>query len=69
MAYTYLLDTYTFIEKRLEESQRQMSEADDDDWKNRQHAAGRIQALQDLERFLSANFDAKLPRRLLRRRR
>jgi thiamine kinase-like enzyme len=69
MAYTYLLDTYTFIEKRLEEIQRQMSDTAIDDWKNRQHAAGRIQALHDLKHFLSANFDAKLPRRILRRRR
>lgn len=69
MAYTYLLDTYTFIEKRLEEIQRQMADSGEDDWKARQHAAGRIQALHDLERFLSANYDAKLPRRILRRRR
>jgi hypothetical protein len=69
MSHTYLLDTYAFIERRLEEIQRQMAAAGHDDWKTRQRAAGRIQALNDLERFLSANYDAKLPRRLARRRR
>ena len=69
MSHTYLLDTYTFIEGRLEEIQRQMSDAADGDWKARQLAAGQIQALRDLEHFLRANFDAKLPRRLLRQKR
>jgi hypothetical protein len=66
MSHTYLLDTYAFIERRLDEIQRQLADAADGDWNTRQHAAGRIQALHDLERFLSANFDAKLPRRLAR---
>lgn len=68
MSHTYLLDTYAFIERRLEEIQRQMTAAGQEDWKTRLGAAGRIQALNDLERFLSANYDAKLPRRLARRR-
>lgn len=66
MSHTYLLDTYTFIERRLEEIQQQMADAGDGDWKARQHAAGQIQALCDLERFLRVHYDAKLPRRLLR---
>ena len=69
MSHTHLLDTYTFIESRREERQRQMADTGADDWKTRQHAAGQIQALCDLERFLSANYDVKLPRRLLRHRR
>lgn len=66
MSHTYLLDTYAFIDQRLEEIQRQMADAADTDWNTRQQAAGRIQALRGLERFLSANYDAKLPRRLAR---
>jgi len=65
MSYTYLLDTYTFIQKRLGDVQRQLVDAADDDWKSRQYAAGQIEALCDLERFLSAHYDAKLPRRIL----
>lgn len=68
MSHTFLLDTYTFIENRLNEIQRQMVAAGSDDWKARQYAAGQIQALRDLERFLSNNYDIKLPRRLLRTR-
>jgi hypothetical protein len=64
MSHTYLLDTYKFIERRQEEIGRRMVNAGDDDWKSRHYAAGRIQALCDLERFLRTNFDAKLPRRL-----
>ena len=66
MSHTYLLDTYKFIEKRQEEIGARLVDAGDDDWKARQYAAGQIQALCNLERFLRANYDAKLPRRLLR---
>lgn len=69
MSHTYLLDTYAFIENRLDEIQRQMVDAGSHDWRARQYAAGQIQGLRDLERFLSANYDVKLPRRLLRSRR
>jgi hypothetical protein len=68
MSYTYLLDTYAFIEKRLGDVHRQLVDAGDDDWKARHYAAGQIEALCELERFLSAHYDAKLPRRLSHRR-
>jgi len=65
MSYTYLLDTYTFIQKRLDDVQRQLADAADDDWQARQYAAGQTDALCELGRFLSAHYDAKLPRRIL----
>jgi hypothetical protein len=68
MSYTYLLDTYAFIQRRLNDVQRQLADAGDDDWKARQFAAGQIEILRDLERFLKAHYDTKLPRRLLLRR-
>ena len=68
MSYTYLLDTYAFIQVRLGDAQRQLVDAGESDWKARQYAAGQIEALCELERFLSEHFDAKLPRRILRRR-
>ncbi len=68
MSYTCLLDTYAFIQNRMGDIQRQLVGAGDDDWKARQYAAGQIEALNELERFLSTHYDAKLPRRLLLRR-
>jgi len=68
MSYTYLLDTYAFIQNRLADLQGQLVDAGEGDWQARQYAAGQIEALCELERFLSAHFDAKLPRRILRRR-
>lgn len=68
MSYTYLLDTHAFIKERLEKVQENLINALDDDWNARQFAAGQIEALCDLERFLSMHYGAKLPRRLLLRR-
>lgn len=67
MSHNYLLDTYTFIAQRLAEVQPQYDDAGDN-IALKQSAAGRIEALCQLESFLSDHFDAKLPRRLARQR-
>lgn len=59
MSHDYLLDTYTHIQQRLDETQRRLNQADDEPF-----AAGQVQALLDFERFLIDNFNVKLPRRL-----
>lgn len=65
MSYTYFLDIYAFIHQRLEEIQRALVAAREDDGQTRQSAAGRIEALCDLERFLREHYEAKLPRRIM----
>jgi hypothetical protein len=65
MSHNYLLDTYTYLHKRLDEIQPQLTAA-----KATQHtkayAAGQIEAICDLERYLIEHYDMKLPRRLRR---
>ncbi len=68
MSYTNLLDLYDFIYKRLEDVHQALVAAGDEDGKTKQHAAGRIEALCEMERFLREYYDAKLPRRIIRQR-
>lgn len=68
MSYTYLLDTYAFIAKRLQEVQQKLVDAGDDDGRTRLSAAGRIEALCEIENYLHDRYDAKLPRRILQQR-
>jgi hypothetical protein len=68
MSYTYLFETYAFIKKRVGDVQQKLVDSSDDNWKARQYAAGQIESLSELERFLSSHYDAKLPHRLLRHR-
>jgi hypothetical protein len=67
MSHNYLLDTYTYINKRLHEAHQQALAAGDDQ-RVSQNAAGRMEALSQFERYLGDNFDHKLPRRLARQR-
>lgn len=67
MSHNYLLDTYTHIAERLAAARQQSSEAGKDQ-PAAQNAAGRIEALSEFEKYLSDNFDDKLPRRLARER-
>lgn len=63
MSHNYLLDTYAYIQQRLDETQPRLEQADDNPH-GKPYAAGQVQALRDFERFLIDNFNAKLPRRL-----
>lgn len=63
MSHNYLLDTYDYIQQRLTEVRGRLNRAGDEAHA-KPYAAGQIQALQDFERFLIDNFNAKLPRRL-----
>lgn len=67
MSHNYLFDTYAYINKRLDLVRQQAFSAGNNH-RVRQSAAGRIEALSQFERYLSNNFDAKLPRRLARQR-
>lgn len=67
MSHDYLLDTYTFIQQRLDEVQQQLTDADADQ-RTKLYAAGQIEVLCELDRFLKEHYDAKLPRRLRQRR-
>ena len=63
MSHNYLFDTYAYIQQRLAEAQRRLTQADDNP-NGKQYAAGQVQALRDFERFMIDNFNTKLPRRL-----
>lgn len=68
MSYTYLLELYAFIHQRLGAVQQTLVAARDEDGRARPSAAGRIEALCDLERFLHEHYETKLPRRIMRQR-
>ncbi len=63
MSHNYLLDTYQYLQQRLNEIQPRLT-ADDADHNTKQYVAGQIEAICDLERFLKGKYDVKLPRRL-----
>ena len=66
MSHNYLFDTYDYISSRLDHIERILTRADADE-DARQYAAGQVEALCEFERFLKANFDIKLPKRLRNR--
>lgn len=63
MSHNYLIETYNLINQRLEEFEHTMLDSKTDETA-RQFAAGRVQALCDIERFIRQKFQPKLPRRL-----
>ena len=68
MSHTYLLDTYIFLQQRLDELQSTLTDTKTDQH-TRTYIAGRIDAVCKMERFLSEHYDARLPRRIRKQRR
>ena len=63
MAYVYLLDIYKYIDKRLAGAERSLAEKTNEPAENKFNE-GRIDALMDFKKYLSVNFNPKLPRRI-----
>jgi len=63
MSHTYLLDTYKFLQQRLDELQLKLTNPETDQH-TRIYTAGRIESVCGLERYLKEHYDIKLPRRL-----
>lgn len=63
MSHNYLFDTYQYLKQRLEAVKPLLTDPEADQ-KARSHAAGQIEALCELERFLKERYELKLPRRL-----
>lgn len=65
MSHDYLFDTYRYLQQRLDDIQPRLTGANPG---ARSYAAGQLEALCDLERFLKERYDMKLPRRLRNKR-
>ena len=63
MSHNYLFDTYQYLKQRLDAINPHFADPDAGP-ATRSYAAGQIEALCDLERFLKERFEVKLPRRL-----
>ncbi len=63
MSHNYLFDTYQYLQRRLDDIKPRLTGKDADP-ATRSYAAGQIEALCELERFLNERYDMKLPRRL-----
>lgn len=63
MSHNYLFDTYRFFQERLDHIKPHLTGAEEDQH-SKAYAAGQIEALCDLERFLQERYEIKLPRRL-----
>ena len=63
MSHNYLFDTYQYLKQRFDAINPRLADPEADP-ATRSHAAGQIEALCDLERFLKARYEVKLPRRL-----
>ena len=63
MSHNYLFDTYRFLEQRISAINPKLTGAEATP-AVRSYAAGQIEALCELERFLKEHFEVKLPRRL-----
>jgi gamma-glutamyl-gamma-aminobutyrate hydrolase PuuD len=63
MSHDYLFDTYRYLRQRLDDIQPRLTGGDADP-AARSYAAGQLEALCDLERFLKDRYEMKLPRRL-----
>ena len=63
MSHNYLFDTYQYLKQRLDAINPRLADPETDP-ATRSYAAGQIEALCDLERFLKARYEVKLPRRL-----
>ena len=65
MSHNFYFDTCKFIDKRVETIKQVLVESTADDMGG-QYAAGRIDALCEIERFLDRHIRPKLPNRLRR---
>ena len=65
MAYTYLLDIYKLIDKRLEYANSLIDELADDPIETK-FQEGRVRALSDFKDYLTKNLNPKLPGRIRR---
>jgi hypothetical protein len=63
MAYTYLLDLYKLIDKRLEDANSSIDELADDPMATK-FQEGRVRALSDFKDYLTKNLNPKLPGRI-----
>jgi hypothetical protein len=63
MAYVYLIDLHTLVEKRLAEAQEKLKNNGNDPLESR-FEQGRIEILADCKSFLTDQFDPRLPRRI-----
>jgi hypothetical protein len=64
MAYTYLLDIYKLIDRRLEHANSSIGELTDDPMETK-FQEGRIRALSDFKNYLTKNLNPKLPGRII----
>ena len=65
MSHNFLFDTYKFIDERLEGLTQDLVDVNAGSM-DRQYAAGRVDALCEVERFLDSNIKQMLPKRLKR---
>jgi hypothetical protein len=65
MSYNYLFAIYQFTEQQLLDARQSEADAKQDTAK-RAYVEGRVEALREFKRFLGAQYDIKLPRRLRR---
>lgn len=61
MSYNYLLELYETIDGRRQDARRKVEASAEAE---RQHLRGQLDVLEELERFLKENYNAKLPRRI-----
>ena len=66
MAYVYLMDLHTFVDRRLAEAREALSNNGNDPMARR-FEEGRIEILSDCKSFLTEQFNPRLPRRIRER--
>ena len=66
MAYVYLIDLHTYVDKRLSEAREILSNNGNDPMTGC-FEQGRIAALSDCKSFLTEQFNPRLPRRIRER--
>ena len=66
MAYVYLIDLHTFVDKRLAEARENLSNNGSDSLESR-FEQGRIEILSDCKSFLTDQLNPRLPRRIRER--
>lgn len=64
MSYTYLLDLYTALDKRVAGIEDELGSETVIDEPQRHHLAGRRDCLKMIHSYLLNNYDQKLPRRM-----
>ena len=63
MAYVYLMDLHSFVDKRLAEAREKLNTNGEDPLESR-FEQGRIDILSDCKSFLTDQFNPRLPRRI-----